>query len=47
MEGGRAPAAALNEAGVDNTGVKLDLTLSKKYVAFKDPDRIAWESYMT
>lgn len=40
-------AAALKEAGVENTGVKTDPTLGKKYVAFKDPDRIAWEFYMT
>lgn len=39
-------AAALTEAGVENTGVKLDETLGKRYVAFKDPDRIAWELYM-
>lgn len=39
-------ANALSEAGVENTGVKLDPTLDKKYVAFKDPDRIAWEFYM-
>ena len=39
-------AAALAAAGVENTGVKLDETLGKKYVAFKDPDRIAWEFYM-
>jgi catechol 2,3-dioxygenase-like lactoylglutathione lyase family enzyme len=39
-------AASLTEAGVENTGVKLDATLGKKYVAFKDPDRIAWELYM-
>ncbi|MCA1555373.1 MAG: VOC family protein [Acidobacteria bacterium] len=39
-------AAALTEAGVENTGVKLDETLGKRYVAFKDPDRIAWEFYM-
>ena len=39
-------AAALSEAGVENTGVKLDETLGKRYVAFKDPDRIAWEFYM-
>jgi catechol 2,3-dioxygenase-like lactoylglutathione lyase family enzyme len=39
-------AAALQEAGVENTGVKLDETLGKKYVAFKDPDRISWEYYM-
>jgi len=40
-------AAALSEAGVENTGVKLDEMLGKRYVAFKDPDRIAWEFYMT
>jgi glyoxylase I family protein len=39
-------ASALAAAGVENTGVKLDETLGKKYVAFKDPDRIAWEFYM-
>ena len=39
-------AAALSEAGVENTGVKVDETLGKRYVAFKDPDRIAWEFYM-
>ena len=39
-------AAALSQAGVENTGVKLDETLGKRYVAFKDPDRIAWEFYM-
>jgi glyoxylase I family protein len=37
---------ALDAAGVENTGVKVDETLGKKYVAFKDPDRIAWEFYM-
>jgi catechol 2,3-dioxygenase-like lactoylglutathione lyase family enzyme len=39
-------AAALTTAGVQNTGVKLDTTLNKEYVAFKDPDGIAWELYM-
>jgi len=39
-------ATALSEAGVENTGVKTDPTLNKKYVAFKDPDRIAWELYL-
>lgn len=39
-------AAALSAAGVESTGVKLDETLGKRYVAFKDPDRIAWEFYM-
>jgi glyoxylase I family protein len=39
-------AHGLAEAGIENTGVKLDETLGKRYVAFKDPDRIAWEYYM-
>lgn len=39
-------ATALNDAGVENTGIKVDETLGKRYVAFKDPDRIAWEFYM-
>ncbi len=39
-------AAALASAGVDNTGLKLDPTLNRRYVGFKDPDRIAWEFYM-
>jgi glyoxylase I family protein len=38
-------AEALKAAGVENTGVKMDETLGKRYVAFKDPDRIAWEFY--
>jgi glyoxylase I family protein len=39
-------AVELAAAGVENTGVKLDPTLNRRYVAFKDPDRIAWEFYM-
>ncbi len=39
-------AKALTEAGIENTGVKTDATLGKRYVAFKDPDRISWELYM-
>lgn len=39
-------AAALTAAGVENGGVEFDATLGKKYVSFKDPDRIAWEFYM-
>jgi glyoxylase I family protein len=39
-------ADALQAAGIENTGVKRDETLGKQYVAFKDPDRIAWEYYM-
>lgn len=40
-------ADALSAAGIENTGAKRDETLGKDYVAFKDPDRIAWEFYMT
>ena len=39
-------AGKLADAGVENTGVKMDPVLNKLYVAFKDPDRIAWEFYM-
>lgn len=39
-------ANELTSAGIENTGVKLDGTLGKNYVAFKDPDGIAWELYM-
>ncbi len=39
-------AKALTEAGIENTGAKMDETLGKRYVAFKDPDGIAWEFYM-
>ena len=39
-------AKKINDAGVENTGVKMDTTLNKLYIAFKDPDRIAWEFYM-
>ena len=39
-------AQKLAKAGVENTGVKMDSVLNKLYIAFKDPDRIAWEFYM-
>lgn len=39
-------AKALADEHIENTGIKIDETLGKKYVAFKDPDRIAWELYM-
>ena len=39
-------ADALTVAKVENTGIKLEATLGKNYVAFKDPDRISWEFYM-
>lgn len=37
----------LDQHNIENTGAKLDETLQKMYVAFKDPDRIQWEFYMT
>ena len=40
-------AAALDAAGVQSTGIRLDPTLNRRYVAFKDPDGIAWELYMS
>ena len=36
----------ITDAGVENTGVKMDAALNKLYVAFKDPDGIQWEFYM-
>lgn len=39
-------AAALAQNAIENTGLRLDPTLDRRYVAFKDPDRIAWEVYM-
>ncbi len=39
-------AKGLNDANVESTGVKTDPALQKKYIAFKDPDRIQWEFYM-
>ncbi len=39
-------ATALNDSNITNTGVKVDDTLGKEYIAFKDPDRISWEFYM-
>lgn len=38
-------AHALKQHGIENTGIKLDPTLQKDYIAFKDPDRISWEFY--
>ena len=35
-------AKGLADAGIENTGVKMDENLRKLYVAFKDPDRIQW-----
>ena len=40
-------AAALAAADLPSTGIRLDPTLGRRYVAFKDPDGIAWEFYMS
>lgn len=39
-------AAALAAARVPSTGLVFDAVLQRRYVAFKDPDGIAWEFYM-
>lgn len=39
-------ARELSAEGIWNTGPKMDETLGKRYVAFKDPDGIKWELYM-
>ena len=39
-------AAALEAGSVPSTGLKFDEVLQRRYVAFKDPDGIAWEFYM-
>ena len=39
-------AQALKDSNIQNTGIKVDETLGKEYVAFKDPDLISWEFYM-
>ena len=42
----RRVADGLAVAGIESTGVKMDATLGKEYVAFKDPDGVKWEYYM-
>lgn len=39
-------AFALNSHDIQNSGIKVDDTLGKEYIAFKDPDMISWEFYM-
>ena len=39
-------ALALEAAEVPSTGLRFDALLRRRYVAFKDPDGIAWEFYM-
>jgi catechol 2,3-dioxygenase-like lactoylglutathione lyase family enzyme len=37
----------LAAAGVETAGVETDPALGKEYVAFRDPDNVQWEAYMT
>jgi catechol 2,3-dioxygenase-like lactoylglutathione lyase family enzyme len=39
-------AQALAAAQVPSTGLQFDAVLRRRYVAFTDPDGIAWEFYM-
>jgi glyoxylase I family protein len=39
-------ARALEAAAVPSTGLRFDEVLRRRYVAFTDPDGIAWEFYM-
>jgi glyoxylase I family protein len=39
-------AEALEAAEVPSTGIRFDPVLQRRYVAFEDPDGIAWEFYM-
>jgi glyoxylase I family protein len=39
-------AGALGAAAVPSTGLRFDAVLRRRYVAFADPDGIAWEFYM-
>jgi catechol 2,3-dioxygenase-like lactoylglutathione lyase family enzyme len=42
----QAVAEALRASGIENSGIKSDPQLKeRRYVAFKDPDGIAWEFY--
>jgi len=40
-------ARALKAANVPTTDIRVDPALRRRYVAFKDPDGIAWEFYMS
>jgi glyoxylase I family protein len=39
--------SALEEASVPTAGIETDPVLGKPYVAFRDPDNIQWEFYLT
>lgn len=38
---------ALRDAGVETEGIEHDPVLDKDYVAFRDPDNVQWEFYMS
>jgi catechol 2,3-dioxygenase-like lactoylglutathione lyase family enzyme len=37
----------LAAVGVETAGVETDPVLGKEYVAFRDPDNVQWEAYLT
>ena len=37
----------LAEANVETAGIEVDPVLGKEYVAFRDPDNVQWEFYMS
>jgi glyoxylase I family protein len=39
--------AALTNAGVPTAGVETDPVLGKRYVAFRDPENVQWEFFVT
>jgi glyoxylase I family protein len=39
--------SSLGGAGVETAGIELDPVLGKEYVAFRDPDNVQWEFYMS
>jgi glyoxylase I family protein len=38
---------ALRADGVATEGIEMDPVLGKEYVAFRDPDNVQWEAYMS
>ena len=40
-------SAALERASVPTAGVEMDPVLGKPYVAFRDPDNVQWEFFLT
>lgn len=39
--------SSLRAAGVETAGIEMDPVLGKEYVAFRDPDNVQWEFYIS